>query len=336
VVSPGYGMSYGSASAMPHSPGDAQAHPASSGVTGGALFGGSYPLVAAQSKLGRKLAIVRLYYSFGGHFSTPFSRQVMSAGSTVLASLHVPDSHGPSYASIAAGRHDKEILTWLTQAEQAAVTYHLPSVYVSFQDEANGPPNRALGTPAQFVAAWRHVHNLAAKAHLNWQTGGRLHWVLILEHWAYFPVSLRPHWSLRLGMAANYWPGAAYVDIVAADGYNRGGCRIHDGTTRPSLPSQTPGSIFGPVLTWAQNHGGSPVFLAEWASAYYTATQAWQVHYIDQMKSYVLAHPQIAAVSYFDSSGYNVCKFSVNDHPQSLAALAAMGKVVRGTLKRKG
>lgn len=302
----------------------------SSGVTGGALFGGTMPLVSQQGALGRKLAIVRLYYNIGQPFSTRRSRGVMSAGSTVLASLDSPPHGGPSYASISAGRYDKVILAWLTQAEQAAVTYHLATVYVGFQHEANDSSKNVLGTPGQFVAAWDHIHALAASAHLNWNTGGRLRWALILEHYAYFSASQRPRWSLRLGMASSFWPGTGNADIVAADGYNRGGCRTSQSTYRPTQPSVTPGSLFDPVLTWAQAHGGLPVFLAEWASAYYPGDTAFQSNYIGLMRSYVLANRQIAAVMYWDSHGNLACQFSVNGHAASVTALAAMGRALPG------
>jgi hypothetical protein len=298
------------------------------GVTSNALFGGTLPLVTEQGALGRKLAIIRLYYNLGQQFTTRNTQRVMSAGSTVLASLDVPPN-GPSYASIAAGRYDKPVLTWLTQAEQAAVTYDLGAVYVSFQHEADGVRQQGLGTPAQFVAAWDHVHALAAGAHLNYSTGGRLRWALILEHYAYFPVNQRPHWSLKLGLAANYWPGSANVDVVAADGYNRGGCRTANLTNWPTQPSVTPGSLFDPVLTWARAQG-KPVFLAEWASAFYPADPSFQSNYIAQMQAYVLANPQIAAVMYWDQRGNLACRFSVNGNPLSITALTAMGRVVLG------
>jgi hypothetical protein len=306
--------------------------PSKAGVIDGTLFGGTMPLVSEQGTLGRKLAIVRLYYNIGQPFSTGRSRSVMSAGSTVLASLDSPPRDGPSYASIIAGNYDKTILAWLTQAEQAAVTYGLPTVFVSFQHEANDSSHDRQGTPAQFVAAWDHIHALAAQAHLNWNTGGRLRWALILEHYAYFSPSQRPHWSLRLGLASNFWPGTANVDVVAADGYNRGGCRSHDLTNRPTQPAVTPGSLFDPVLTWARANGNLPVFLAEWASAYYSADPAFQADYITQMKSYVLANPQIAAVMYWDSHGNFSCQFSVNGHPESLTQLTAMGQALPGHL----
>jgi len=304
---------------------------ATSGVTGGALFGGTVPLLAEQSHLGRKLAIVRVYYMIGQQFNTPKIDRAMAAGTTVLASLDVPHSRGITYASITAGRQDKQIRAWLTEAEQEAVANNVSAVYVSFEHEANNPPNHVLGTPAQFQAAWRHIHSLAARAHLNAATGGRLHWAMILMHMAYFPASQRPRWSLRAGFASEYFPGTANVDVIAADGYNRGGCRLHRSTT-PTKPSVTPGSLFDPVLTFARTHGGLPVFIAEWASAFYSAVPTWQVHYIGQMKAYVLANPRIAAVMYWDDVGFNGCNFPVTGHPLSVTALAAMGKVINGHL----
>ena len=304
---------------------------AASGITGGALFGGTSPLLAEQGALGRKLAIVRLYYMIGQKFTTPKVDQIMSGGGTVLASLDIPHGHGITYASVTAGRQDTQIRAWLTEAEQEAVAHNISAVYVSFEHEANTTANHVLGTPAQFKAAWNHIHGLAAKAHLNAANGGRLRWAMILMHTAYFPANMRPHWTFRLGFASQYFPGAGNVDVIAADGYNRGGCRSRN-ASKPTQATVTPGSLFDPVLTFARTHGGLPVFIAEWASAFYSAAPAWQVHYIGQMKAYVLANPRIAAVMYWDDVGFNGCKFPVTGHPLSVTALAAMGKVINGHL----
>jgi len=309
-------------------PAQASGDTTSTGVSGGALFGGTLPLVAEQGTLGRKLAIVRMYYFIGQNFTTKRSQQVMKAGTTVLASLDVP-SH-ESYASVAAGKQDKAVLNWLSQVNHDAVADHLPAAYVAFEHEANDPAKRNLGTPAQFVAAWKHIHALAASHHLNWNNGGHLRWALILEHLAYFAKNQRPSWSLRLGMAQDYWAGNGQVDVVAADGYDRGGCRTHNGHSHPTMPSVSPGSIFDPVLTWAKAHNNLPVFLAEWASASYTSVPAWQSKFIVKMQAYVLANKQIAAAMYWDQRGNFACRFSVTGHAASLAALAAMGKALGG------
>lgn len=309
----------------------AVAQSGTTGITGGTLFGGTYPLVGVQAKLGRKLSIVRIYYFIGQKFTSPHIKQLFAAGTTVLASLDVPHSRGMTYASIAAGRQDKQIRAWLTQAEQDAVTYHVRAVYVAFEHEANAPPNHVLGTPAEFIKAWDHIHALAAKAHLNYGTGGRLRWALILEHMAYFPRSERNKWTLRAGFAANYWPGAANVNVVAADGYNRGGCRDHK-SPKPTEAAVTPGSLFNPVLDFARLHGNKPVFLAEWASAAFSGMPAWQAHYIGEMKAYVRANPRLAAVMYWDDHGFFGCSFAVNGHPQSLTALKSMAQSLHGTI----
>jgi hypothetical protein len=301
------------------------------GITGGALFGGTSPLLDVQSQLGRKLAIVRLYYMIGQKFKTPKVDRIMSEGGTVLATLDIPHGHGITYASVAAGRQDTQIRTWLTEAQQEAVAHNIPAVYVGFEHEANTTQNQVLGTPAQFQAAWKHMHRIAASAHLNAANGGRLRWAMILMHTAYFPASMRPHWSLRLGFASKYFPGTGNVDVIAADGYNRGGCRSRN-SNQPTEAMVTPGSLFNPVLTFARTHGGLPVFIAEWGSAFYSGAPGWQAKFIPLMKAYVLANPSIAAVMYWDQRGNLACSFSINGHPQSVSAMAAMGRAINGHL----
>jgi hypothetical protein len=150
-------------------------------------------------------------------------------------------------------------------------------------------------------------------------------------HTAYFPASMRPRWSFRLGFASQYFPGTGNVDVIAADGYNRGGCRTHAGS-KPTQATVTPGSLFDPVLTFAHTNGGLPVFIAEWGSAFWSGDPTWQANFIPLMKAYVLANPSIAAVIYWDQRGFFGCHFAVNGHPVSVAALAAMGKVINGHL----
>jgi hypothetical protein len=304
------------------------------------LFGGTTNLLAEQGKVGH-LGIVRKYFTLGERFGGRGSDSIMRQGSTMLISLDSP-KHGPSYASIAAGKHDGEIRAFLTQVEQAAVHYHIPAVYIDFEHEANSRPHQALGTPAQFVAAWRHIHTLAAHAKVNWNTGGRLHWVLVLEHMAYFTRAERPQWSLSMGFAANYFAGSAYVDAVAADGYNSGSCGYARprGYLEPGTQTVAPGSMFNPVLAFAQQHGNMPVFVAEWASVRYRDS-AVRPGFIHSMEQYVLSHPTIKGVSYWDSWGGGVrghggahsgaCNMSVNSDPRSLAALGVMNHALQNS-----
>jgi hypothetical protein len=286
------------------------------GVRSGVMFGGDVPLATAESKLGRKLAIVRVYDHLGHRFGGPQINRIMAGGSTLLVSLDTLPSRGPSYAAIAAGREDAAIRSWLHEVEQSAVKYHLPAIYVSFEHEANVPSHhQGLGTPAQFVQAWDHIHQLAAAAHLNWNDGGRIHWVFILTHFAY-----------NDGQAGQFWPGTHEVDIVGADGYNTGGCRAarssHAHFTTGQTPPVTPASLFTGLVRFAASHGSLPVFIAEWGSVAYRNANV-RVNWIHQMQAFVQANPEITAALYWNSQ-VPPCNYILNNSPTSLSALASM------------
>jgi hypothetical protein len=281
---------------------------------GGTLFGGTDGLAKQTTALGRSLAIVRVYYNIGGTFPSFIDNQHMKAGATLLVSL---DSQGDSYATIASGQDDSAITTFLEAVNQAAITNNLSSIYISFQHEPDGPAHASLGTAAQFVQAWDHVHQLAVSNGLDWNQndGGRLLWVLILIHHTY-----------AVGTNANgYWPGLGEVDIAGVDGYNSFGC----GTD----PANTPAQLFSPVLTFAKANGGLPVFIAEWAS--YAGDPTGQAQYTGQMQSYLTSNKtNIKAAMYWDDGGAN-CSYVVDSNPGSLAALNTLGasSVMQGTAK---
>ena len=289
-----------------------------SGVLNGALFGGDVPLAEVEPGLGRPLAIVRDYYQLGARFPYAADAKLMARGSTMLVSLDTVPG-GPTYASIAAGRHDAVITAFLASVERAAVRYGLGAIYIAFEHEADtGPHHIGLGTPAQFASAWDHINQLAESMHLDWNQGGRLHWVWILTSGAF-----------RQGIASEYWPGANEVDIVAVDGYNTGGCRhARPGTNLVGLGNsvESPVELFGAAISFARTHGGLPVFIPEWGTIPYesSAVQPW---YIQQMQNYVTQNPEIAAALYWDNHGHsNGCDYTIDSHPASLSALAAMGR----------
>ncbi|HEY2579889.1 MAG TPA: hypothetical protein VGI74_26550 [Streptosporangiaceae bacterium] len=279
-----------------------------SAVTGGALFGGNAALTGDSHKLGRHLAIIRIYDHIGDTFPGP-DRTYLAAGSTALVSL---DSNGTSYTAIAAGRQDKAITAFLTAVNRAATRYHLPAIYVSFEHEPDNAKHHALGTPAEFVKAWDHIHQLAAAHHLSWRAGGRLHWVWIVLHS-----------SFSNGLASKFWPGVGKVAGVGVDGYNSLSCRVaKPGPVKARQRTLfTPAAIFDPAIAFAHAKGGVPVFIAGWGS---DGTPAAQATFIRQMQTYITHNRQIAAAMYWDSNG-PTCHYSLDRNPASLAALTRMG-----------
>jgi hypothetical protein len=301
-----------------------------SGVTGGALFGGNGSLVPVEPLLGRRLAIVREYYGVGESFPNPTDSHIMASGSTLMVSLDT-NPGGPTYASIAAGYEDGTILAFLEAMNRAAIRYHLAAIYFCFEHEADVQAHHyGLGSPAQFVQAWDHLHQLAQSAHLNWTDGGRIHWVWILSHEAFVPIAQRTAGARQEGIASEYWPGSNEVDVVGADGYEGHGC-----PRQPPGEVRTAGTLFGPVISFAHQHGGLPVFITEWGATAYPTPQ-WQALFIRQMQAFVTVNPEIAAALYWNSSGHHPhCDFSINANPVSIAAMSTMGSS-RGLQGRVG
>jgi hypothetical protein len=287
-----------------------------SGVTGGALFGGTASLAREQAKLGRKLAIVRSYYQIGERFPTRGDQRLMAQGITLLASLDTIPG-GPTYSSIAAGNQDAAITAFLKAVNQAAVQHHLGAIYFSFEHEMNVPNTHyGLGTPGQFVQAWDHVHQLAVSAHLDWNDGGRIRWVFIMAHTGYKPIAARGAWAQDDPSPTAFWPGASEVDIVAADGYNSDGCKLQG-------DSVTPEGLFGPLLSFARANGGLPVFVAEWGGTPRNPGGG-QAAFIHEMESFVSTNPAITGVMYWNNMGRR-CTFSIDNYPSAIAAMATMG-----------
>jgi hypothetical protein len=297
-----------------------------SGVMGGALFGGTTTLAAEQGHIGRKLAFVRVYYRLGESFPRAVDRRLMAQGSTLLVSLDTVPG-GATYASIAAGQHDAEISAFLKAVNQAAIRYHLGAIYFCFEHEANGRKHHVgLGSPGQFIEAWDHVHQLAASARLDWNQGGRIHWVFIMTHEGFVPLNGRPRWAARrLASPTAYFPGKNEVDIIGADGYDSYGCKAN--TQGAGLSTHwshtTPASVFDPVLAFAHANGDLPVFIAEWGSTPFPASR--QSTFIKQMQKFVAGNREIAAVSYWNTHGPH-CTYNIDNYSGSVAAMAAMGR----------
>src|SRR6266508_2823726 len=136
-----------------------------------------------------------------------------------------------SWASIASGGQDAQIDT-----TAARVKAYGRKLFMAFHTEPE-PQVGKYGTAAQFVAAWRHIHDrFAAKGVTNvvwvWQVTGSSNW-----------------YSLYKG---GLYPGDAYVDWIGWDPYNWYTCHNNDWlsfATRPGRP--TPGS-------WPTGSGTSP------------------------------------------------------------------------------
>jgi hypothetical protein len=120
----------------------------------------------------------------------------------------VADQPGHRLADVIDGRHDRHITAWA----RAARRWRHP-FFLRFDWEMNGgwfPWSEGVNgnTPGEFVAAWRHVHDIFRRVGATNVT------------WVWAP---NIDWERELTPLPGLYPGDRYVDWTALDGYNRGG-----------------------------------------------------------------------------------------------------------------
>jgi hypothetical protein len=199
-----------------------------------------------------------------------------------------------SLASIAAGRHDAYILAWARVLRE----YGKP-VLLRFAQEMNGdwyPWGTGIGgnRPAQFVAAWRHVHDLF------------VHEGASNVRWLWTPVA-------RYGLALDTsdYPGDAYVDIVGLSGFN-GGTALHWTGWRSFA------SVFDQSLaTLHQLAPSKPVQISEVSSAEAGGSKA---AWIAAMFRDLAGHPEVRQLIWFEVAKQT--DWRVSSSKQAAAAFA--------------
>ena len=176
-------------------------------------------------------------------------------------------------STIASGAYDGALRTWATQAASWGQPFLL-----RFDWEMNGrwfpwgTTSSNQNTAADYVAAWRHIHNLFAAAGATNTT------------WVWCP-------NLQYSTSVPYtqlYPGDAYVDWTCLDGYNSG----ISSTSFSSLYTQSYNSLMGVAPS-------KPVMIGEIGSIEYGAgvKAAWISDMLSQLPT---NFPQVKALVYFN------------------------------------
>ncbi|MFC5381181.1 glycoside hydrolase family 26 protein [Aquipuribacter nitratireducens] len=182
-----------------------------------------------------------------------------------------------SLARIAGGDHDahirafaRDLAAWTTANRQGVrlrFAHEMNGDWYPWAEQVNG--NRS----GDYVRAWRHVHTLVEAS------GADVEWV----------------WSPNVpypGSApvAGLYPGSAYVDVVALDGYNWG-------TSQSWSSWQQPQELLGPGLAELRAVApGTPVLVAETASAEQGGDKAaWAA----ELVRYLDAQPDVVGLVWF-------------------------------------
>jgi hypothetical protein len=157
------------------------------------------PVETFATSVGRNPNLIGEYVGWKTSFDTAGAANAVNYGALYYV---VWEPTGVTVKSIANGASD----AYITKFAQDVAAFGQP-VAISFGHEMNGywyPWGTQQTTPAQFVAAWRHIHDLFERA-------GATNVI-----WVWDPNDLSPVPNVAL---EPYWPGGAYVDWVGITGY---------------------------------------------------------------------------------------------------------------------
>jgi Glycosyl hydrolase family 26 len=250
------------------------------GIEANGAPGSLAPVTTFAANTGRKPNLIGQYVAWGNPFDASAASNAWSYGALYYMAW---EPFGTSVQSIAAGQSDAYI-TRFAQAVRA----------LSFGHEMNGnwyPWGTKQTTPAQFVAAWRHIHTLFTRA-----GAGNVIWV-------WNPNIINPMPTVRL---RPFWPGSKYVNWVGITGYFA--------TTGPHDFA----TLYRPTMTEIRHFTRKPFIIAETA----IETGPAETACARQLVATVARHRNVLGFIWFDYNKNGV-DWRVESRPAVRAALAS-------------
>lgn len=213
------------------------------------------------------------------------------------------------WAQIAAGAFDKALKA---QARDFA-RLGLP-VFLTFDHEADQDTKVGVrGTTAEFVDAWRHIHDLYVE-----QGATNVIWVWVVTGYVG-----------NLDKIAALYPGDAYVDWIAWEAYNASGCR--HGQPDPSR-LKTFVETLRPFYEWLQTKGAragidpdKPYMITEMGSVVYPNHPKKTARWYDDIISTLEKYSQIHAVQLWNAQGRGTCDYRITSHPSIVQTFTQIG-----------
>lgn len=250
--------------------------------TGVALPGPqSLTLPKFTQESGMRPQVLEYYSKFSYGFIAGPATTAESAGAIPLLQWIPP--HYDLLSQIAAGKFD----SYIRQFARSVSSFGCP-LMLSFGHEFNGPwwPWGEAHQPATaFVAAWRHIHDLFAASGVR------------NVIWVWNPNVLNDPGVVK---PAPWWPGAAYVNMVALDGY------FWNASTSFT-------DVFASSIVSVRQLSNKPIFIAE-TGAYPGQGMAGRLTAIFDGA----ARSGLTGIVYFDLRGNRDWRLELN--PAALAA----------------
>ncbi|HEY5547983.1 MAG TPA: glycosyl hydrolase [Coriobacteriia bacterium] len=238
------------------------------------------PLVGFETEIGAHAAVVNFFVSDAESFPAARVQNVVDHGSIPMITLEFWSTGVGGLSTITGGSRDAKIAQFADGAKASGQVVWLRPFH-----EMNGNwypwgGTMAGNSPQQLVAAWQHVKDIfTARGATN-----------VKFVWCVNNDSV-PNTSAN--QIANYWPGDAYVDYVALDGYN-------SGTAASWSTWRSFGGTFGASYGTVTRLTAKPLFIAETASVEQGGDKAAWI--TDMFKSIVTTYPRVTGVCWFNAN----------------------------------
>lgn len=274
-----------------------------------------YPSIAsltvAENRLHHHFRLVHTFHPVTATIPSAYEKYVVTHGALLHVSIDAYAGSGASrhwvtWRSIANHRYDR----LLTRQARNIKRLHVP-VLLTFEHEPDQAAKTNRGTPADFVAAWRHVHRIYANARVR-----NVVWVWVMTGWpGNFDRNLR------------MWPGNSEVDWVGWDPYDTSGCWPSPGKPRSFA------SVATPFLHWWWSVQGThgiprfkPLMISETGSGI-RAGAMWNKTWFAGILPFLRKHHAIRAVSLWDHADTTSrCTFQFDDIASAVTAFHTMAR----------
>lgn len=288
--------------------------------TCGTLWGVTPPaptyesLLRSESAAGRRFDFVYRFHDLNDEIPDAQDRAVLATGAIMHFAIDARDFGHPetpwvTWSDIAAGRFDNELM-----AQAKGIASIGRPVFVTLDHEPDQARHRIQGSPADYVRAWRHVHQLYARVGAT-----NAVWVWVVMGWM-------PAASIALQM----WPGNDVVDWISWEAYDDAGCRSGPAVPDKSLSfAHVVQSFYIYLLDHGRQDGidtTKPIMISETASAV-AAMSTKPSRWYQSIPPYLSTNPRIKAVGLWDHMGRpETCSFQFSSDPSRSSDVATAGR----------
>jgi hypothetical protein len=260
-------------------------------------------ITQVEQVLGRPVDFVYRYHDVNDVVPDDAERAWVAQGKLLHIAIAARDFSNQirgdiTWAEIASGKYDASL-----KAQAVGIASLQEPVFVTFEQEASQKRKlSALGSPDDFRAAWRHLHDL-------YQQAGAKNAV-----WTWVMTGAEEN----LTSAGQLWPGNQYVDWISWNVYNQSGCASDRITLTKLVSFKDKMLVF---YDWLLSKGrglgidtNKPIMISETGSAQYSDDPSASAAWYAAIPSVLQEYPQIKAVGLWDSID-GTCKYDFTDVP---------------------